>query len=173
MSVGGLKTESSKGWIVPAWRYAKITAAHKFYVALAGVRIGCPFWRLLTHDLSKFGRYELVHYGRQFFGEADQPGNFERCWVHHQNNNDHHWEYWISRVKYDQNGGVDKILPMPENAIREMVADWFGASRAYEGKWPDRESWTWFEENFRKIKLHPKTKKRVEEIVEKALGGSW
>jgi len=44
-------------------------------------------------------------------------------------------------------------LPIPEKYVREMVADWIGAYRAYEGKWA-RNSWPWWEKNKEKILSH-------------------
>lgn len=65
-------------------------------------------------------------------------------------------------------------LPMPEKYAREMLADWLGASRAYEGKWPvSLESWGWWVKNFDGLNLHPDTRafllKTVKEIVPETL----
>ena len=46
---------------------------------------------------------------------------------------------------------------MNDNAIKEMIADWFGASRAYKGKWPDVNNWSWLENNKSKFRLHKDT----------------
>ena len=159
------KIKKSKGWFVPALRYAWITTKHRWFVFRAGLKLKTPLWRLLTHDLSKYGPHELIHYGRQFFGDASQLDKFAACWIHHQNHNDHHWEYWIPRTKHDQLPEDKPTLSMPEGAIREMVADWYGASRAYNGKWPSKGNWPWFNKNFDHIILHPKTRTRVLEIL--------
>lgn len=53
---------------------------------------------------------------------------------------------------------------MPEWAVREMFADWMGAGRAYEGKWPKMMEWEWFEKNHMDIQLHEDTKLIVEEV---------
>jgi len=146
-------------------KYLWLTVKHKYFVFLAGLRVGCPIWRLITHDLSKFLPCELPNYGRQFFGTKDDPEGFIRCWIHHQNHNDHHWEYWIPRTGHNRctppyPDGVP--VRMPKDAVLEMIADWFGASRAYEGKWPvSLENWGWFQNNFDKIVIHPDTKKLI------------
>ena len=60
---------------------------------------------------------------------------------------------------------------MPEWAVREMVADWLGASRAYEGRWPDgTQAWPWMVQNLGKIKerMHPKTCKMVDQVLSEA-----
>jgi hypothetical protein len=140
---------------------------HKWFVAVAGIRLGVPLWRLLTHDLSKFLPSELPHYGRQFFGDRSEPDNFARCWLRHQNRNDHHWEYWIPRTAHNRdrpNMQADGPIPMSADALNEMVADWLGASRAYEGVWPTG-SWPWLEKNWGRIRLHPTTREHVAAIL--------
>jgi hypothetical protein len=147
-------------------KYLWLTLKHKWFVFRAGIRIGCPVWRLLTHDLSKLTLAELPHYQRQFFGKADDQEGFIRCWIHHQNRNDHHWEYWIPRTGHNR-----CTPPYPDNepvalslgAVKEMVADWAGASRAYEGVWPTVKSWPWWEKNSERIlkRLHPDTRPEV------------
>ncbi|MBA7619036.1 hypothetical protein ES703_26368 [subsurface metagenome] len=149
-------------------RYFFLTIKHKWFVFLAGLKVGVPIWRLITHDLSKFLPSELPHYNRQFFGKADDPEGFIKCWVKHQNRNDHHWEYWIPRTGHNRCNPPYKDnepIEMPEDAIREMVADWLGASRAYEGKWPTKDSWSWFKNNFHKVRLHKITREKVESIM--------
>jgi hypothetical protein len=52
---------------------------------------------------------------------------------------------------------------MPEKYVREMVADWFGAGKAITGKWGAKD---WYQTKKDGIKLHPKTKALVEELLE-------
>lgn len=132
-------------------KYLILTLKHKWFVFLAGLKTKAPLWRLVIHDLSKLTPIELPHYNRQFFGKADQPDKFIECWIHHQNSNPHHWEYWIPRTGHNRCNPPypDNVpIPMPEWAVREMVADWIGASRAYGGKWPTKDNWPWFTKNF-------------------------
>ena len=148
--------------------YFLLTIKHKWFVFLAGLKVKAPLLRLLTHDLSKFFPKELPHYQRQFFGAKDDPAGFIACWVHHQNRNDHHWEYWIPRTGHNRCAPPypdGEPIPMPDGALREMVADWLGAGRAYNGKWPDK-TWPWLNENIQQIRLHPKTLESLKEIVE-------
>lgn len=51
-----------------------------------------------------------------------------------------------------------KLLPMPTVCVREMVADWMGASKAYTGSWDISE---WLVSNLGKMRLHPETRARV------------
>lgn len=156
--------------LIPTLEYAWLTLKHKAYVFRAGLRTNAPIWRLIIHDWSKFTPSELPHYGRQFFGDRSQPHAFAAAWLHHQNANPHHWEYWISRKQHDRNGGgwAESILPMPEWAVREMIADWMGAGRAYSGSWPvNVRDWKWLNENWPKIRprLHAMTALRVELVL--------
>jgi len=152
-------------------KYFWLTIKHKWFVFLAGRKIGVPIIRLILHDWTKFLPCELPHYQRQFFGKADDALGFIKCWIHHQNHNDHHWEYWIARTGHNRCEPPFKDndpIPMSEEAVREMVADWMGAGRAYEGKWPDRD-WAWLKNNMHKMVLHQITLRRVVRIVDEAL----
>lgn len=123
-------------------RFARVTLAHKWYVWQAGRLLGVSKWRLLVHDFSKFSATEMRGYAKQFYG-ADNGGDFKAAWRHHYTTNSHHPEYW--RVKSD--AGVDGYVlgEMPADDIREMVADWFAASKAYDGAWPTSfEAWKWW-----------------------------
>ena len=155
---------------IPTLKYAWLTLKHKFFVFRAGIKIGVSFWRLLTHDLSKFSPKELPHYGRQFFGDKSDPKGFMKAWIHHQNSNDHHWEYWIPRTGHNRATPPypdNEPVEMPTEAVKEMVADWMGASRAYNGQWPKPGNWEWYDTHWEKIKpkLHEKTALFIEQIM--------
>lgn len=155
--------------LLPTFRYLCQALAHKRHVLIAGRRTRAPLWRLLIHDWTKFTPAEAPHYGRQFFGSADDPLGFAYAWLHHQNANPHHWEYWVP-VSGNRRGGYKDLepLPMPDWAVREMVADWMAANRTYAGEWPkDMETWKWFRENWPGIKarMHPETVARTEAVL--------
>lgn len=143
-------------------RYLWITLVHKWFVFVAGRRLGVPLWQLIIHDWTKFTPAEAPYYGRQFFGSIEKrdPTAFQGAWRHHYTHNRHHWEYWVNGAyKYE----------MPEHFAREMVADWFAVSRAYEGAWPSsRAEWPWLQKNWTKIRLHPKTRVLVDAILTEA-----
>ena len=141
-----------------AVKYAWLTIKHRWFVLVAGLRLGVPLHLLLLHDLSKFGPYELRAYGRQFFGDESDPLSFSYAWLHHQRTNKHHWEAWVPITGHNRGGYEDlEPLPMPEQYAREMLADWVGASRAYEGHWPTGE-WSWLHQHWKKLRLHPETR---------------
>ncbi len=137
-------------------KYFRLTLRHKWFVLIAGLRIGgIPILRLLIHDWTKFLPCELPHYQRQFFGDGEDPEGFIRAWTHHQNSNPHHWEYWIPRTGHNRCNPPypdNQPITMPIWAIREMVADWMAAGRAYEGVWPDKKNWVWLKEHLPEIR---------------------
>ena len=151
--------------------YVWLTLKHKFFVFKAGLKVGCPIWRLITHDLSKLGPNERKYYQDFFFGEKKNPMGFARAWLHHQNCNDHHWEYWIPRTGHSKGSDSGPLmkLPMTDEAILEMLSDWIGASRAYGGKWPKKNDWPWLEQEIEDTlsHLHPDTAKKVYELLVK------
>jgi hypothetical protein len=136
---------------------------HKWFVFCAGLKTRAPLWQLLWHDMSKFSPSEFPHYARKFHGGDTDPMGFGLAWLHHENANPHHWGYWIPRSgRY-----TNKPLEMPERYVREMVADWLGASRSYEGEWPvSITTWNWFMNSFAGIVMHENTQVRVLEILE-------
>lgn len=151
-------------------QYLWLTLKHKVFVFRAGLLTRAPIWRLVIHDWSKFTPSEARHYGRQFFGDKGDPLGFSYAWLYHQRRNPHHWEFWIPVTGHTSGGYPDlSPMPMPEWAVREMIADWMGASRAYSGKWPESLlGWEWFTKNWYGIarRMHPQTIKTVERVMD-------
>ena len=144
--------------------YFWLICKHKWFVFRAGLKIKCSLWQLIWHDWTKFLPCELPHYQRQFFGKADDALGFITCWIHHQNSNKHHWEYWIPRTGHNRCTPpyLNNVpIPMPKRYILEMIADWFGACRAYEGHYPNMKHWIWFDKNFDNMKLHSQTREDI------------
>lgn len=148
------------------------TLRHKWYVLIAGWRLRVPLWRLLLHDLSKWSPAEFDAYARQFHGDRSDSDGFALAWLDHQNRNDHHWEHWISRSAHGK-GGEGGPLPIPEVAVREMVADWFAAGKVYAGSWPDPHNFTWFWQNKDKMKMHPQTWARLLVVLDETAQLKW
>ena len=154
---------------------------HKWFVFIEACKMGVPLLGL-THDGSKFCPWEFFPYARYFYGgeyltrnqwhgdlRNDYPESllkenvdaaFDRAWNLHQKCNKHHWQFWT--LIQDSSDPQIKALPMPERYIREMVADWRGAGRAYGN--PDTAAW--YAKNRGKQIMHPNTQKRVEELLE-------
>lgn len=155
-------------------KYFKKLLKHKFFVLYYGIRYTkAPVWNLIVHDWSKFLPYEYKRYKAYFTSEKTQEvvKEFDYGWLSHQNNNKHHWEYWITRSGHAASDrSIDEYYPLdiPEKYIREMIADWMAASRIYTGKIPKMDgSWDWFEKNWSIItnNVTEKTRDKIEEIL--------
>ena len=146
-------------------RYFWETVKHKWFVFLASRRTGLSLWRAIVHDWSKFSKYELWPYNEQLYGDACDPAAFVAAWLHHQNHNDHHPEYWQIRSEHVLHGtpvSVKGCLPMSGESVVEMVTDWLGKERAYTGSW---DIMPWLRENLNKKRLHPDTKQAVDDFL--------
>jgi hypothetical protein len=145
------------------WQYLRYVLRHKYYVLMAGLKLGVPLWRLLIHDWTKFTPAEWGPYARHYYGPkgtsshmhktGDDPA-FDRAWEHHWRRNPHHWEYWL-----DETHDIPAV--MPDTYIREMVADWYGAGMA-QGK-PDVMGW--YRANKDKMILRSDTRDLVEQLL--------
>lgn len=151
------------------FRYLRVVLRHKWYVFLAGRKLQVPFWQLVIHDLSKFGRHEWPAYVERFgsgragrMDKSEDTQAFRDAWEHHWTHNKHHWEF--ACVWEDGHFGTRAIaaIEMPEHYAREMVADWNGASRVYSGKADCSE---WYAAHRDKIVLHPATREFVEGLM--------
>jgi hypothetical protein len=144
--------------------YLKQLRAHIAAVQEAGRKLGLPEEQLRLHDQSKFSREEFYGYAMHLFG-GGAPQAFAQAWLHHQNTNQHHWEYWIMRTEHSKLPGITEnlILPMPYNYVLEMVADWQGASYVYTGSWDMGE---WLTQNMPKIRVHSETAKALREVLD-------
>ena len=87
---------------------------------------------------------------------------FNHAWLHHIHNNAHHWQYWILNNDDPNKGEI--ILDMPDNYIFEMICDWWSFSWAKGNLY---EIFDWYNERKNYIKLSDKTRKKVEDILEK------
>ncbi len=151
------------------FKYFKSIFTHKWYVLLAGLKVGrIPIWRLVIHDWAKFTPSEIDAYRSRIVngGEIVDREKWGRAWHHHYMRSPHHWEHW----KFDWQGKhdfydnivIDGCLEMPETYAREMVADWMGASRIYTGSWDMTE---WLRDNLEGMRLRPKTREKVHSIL--------
>lgn len=148
--------------------YLKYLLKHKYYVFVAGLKLGVNPFRLLWHDYSKFYPDEWFPYVNYFYGYADSKQDsltfwnkeraFDRAWLLHQHRSPHHYQFWILR----EDSGATKVLEMPTKYVKEMLADWLGAGKAITGRW---EVATWYEKNKANIILAPKTRQLVEKLL--------
>lgn len=138
---------------------------HKWFVVVECVKLGIPL-RGIMHDMDKFNPNEFIPYANFFYNKdgskrqiRDKIANddFDFAWFLHQKKNKHHWQWWI--IPKDSFG--ESILEMDDASIKEMVADWRGAGRAQGTAGAVK----WYLENKDKLRLHWKTRKRVENIL--------
>lgn len=153
------------------FKYLKTVLVHKTYVIKYGVQLDVPIWNLVIHDLTKLYPSEAFPYIEWFYGEEGKSNSlspsheqrkhdFSVAWLHHVNHNPHHWQYWIQR---DSDFKATKI---PHLYIREMLADWLAASKAYSNKEPrSLKDWEWWQEHKDKINLHPDSRVFLEELA--------
>jgi hypothetical protein len=133
---------------------------HKYYVYQYGRKFNVSRFQLLIHDFSKFLPSELVPYAKFFYlREQSNDHEYMLSYSKHTKRNKHHWEYWIC-FKDSIPNGIE--LQIPNKYIKEMVADWFAATKTYTGTEPNSlEEWIWFQENFEKIRLHTKSREKI------------
>lgn len=115
---------------------------------------------LASHDRSKYFPDEYYAYDRYFYGNNISHkvvADFNAAWLHHIHNNPHHWQHWIL-VNDDK---PEEILEMPKEYVIEMISDWWSFSFR---KGDLAEIFGWYEQH-KNMKLHPKTRKLVEEIL--------
>lgn len=151
------------------WSYLKAVLRHKWFVFLACFRFRVPIWSAILHDWDKFLPDEWFSYAACFYApdgssQYIETEAFQRSWLKHQNRNKHHWQYWVLL----EDGGSVISMIMPEPARREMLADWFGAGRAYNENWTPEEPLKWYEKNKANIQLHPETRAWVEAELHRA-----
>lgn len=123
-------------------------------------------WQIkFAHDKSKDESDEYEAYDTYFYG-----GNrsyavvqaYRRAWLLHLHRNPHHWQHWILINDDPKEGEI--ILEMPYNYIIEMICDWWAFSWQ-KGKLD--EIFSWYAEHSKYMKLHPRTRKTIEDILTK------
>jgi hypothetical protein len=154
------------------FKYLSYVVRHKWFVFVECWRLGIPI-RGIFHDMSKFLPSEWFPYVNFFYSDkpAAQVGKdgyykpaetgdkaFDLAWLLHQRRNRHHWQWWLLLGDED----ALKVLEMPEEYVREMVADWKGAGKA-QGK-PDTKAW--YKTHASRIRLHPNTVELVENLLD-------
>ena len=143
-------------------QYFTVTVRHKFYVGQAIFKTGAPWYMAIIHDWSKFRPTEYALYQYEFFGSApNDRGKVKGSRAHyafkmHYKRNKHHWQYWVT------DWGNRRARLMPTKYIKEMVADWMGASRAYAGTW---DITPWMNRHAHEMILHPLTRSIVYDIL--------
>jgi hypothetical protein len=162
--------------------YLRYVLRHKWHVFRACLALRVPLHQAIIHDWVKFLPVEWFPYVRQFYGHkpsedeerralmlgmsirtrAEIQASFDAAWNHHQKTQPHHWQYWL--LITDQDEPRLRPLSIPQRFVLEMVADWWGAGMAINGK-PEIE--TWYFANKDKMILEDGTRFRVTQAIQK------
>jgi aryl-phospho-beta-D-glucosidase BglC (GH1 family) len=136
--------------------YLDSVTKHITYVRQACQLLNIDRYQQREHDCTKFSHEELFAYARNFHGDKGDPDGFAVAWLHHVHFNEHHWQHWIFPDGFTPKGSSveNGVVFMPEQYVKEMVADWMGASLCYTGEWDMSK---WLGENLPKIKLHSRS----------------
>lgn len=116
-----------------------------------------------SHDYTKDSPEEYAAYDRYFYGgnkSSQVVKEFQKAWLHHIHFNPHHWQHWVL-INDDPDEG-EVILEMDYIFIIEMICDWWAFS------WQKKnlsEIFSWYDEHQEYIKLAPKTRETVENIL--------
>lgn len=117
---------------------------------------------LFDHDTSKYSPEEYEAYDRYFYGNNKSYKvviEFNYAWLHHIHHNPHHWQYWV--LQHDDE--PEEALEMPYRYVIEMICDWWSFSFKSGNL---EEIFDWYEKH-KGMKLHPDTRKLVEDILGK------
>ena len=118
--------------------------------------------QISLHDVSKYSDHEYDAYNNYFYGRKTEKikSEFNYAWLHHIHNNPHHWQHWV--LVNDEDG--THALEMPREYVIEMICDWWAFSHKYGNLY---EIFDWYNSHKKNMLLHEKTKKLVEEILDK------
>ena len=140
------------------WQYLKYVLRHRWYVFWYCVEYRI-IWRGMLHDWTKFLPVEWGPYVERFYGkgnsvaEAMQDLSYQYAWNHHQKKNDHHWQHWM----LNRDDGSTLILPMSDNARKEMLCDWLGMGKMFR-----TDTLEWYESNKHTMTLNENTREWIE-----------
>jgi hypothetical protein len=118
--------------------------------------------QIMQHDLSKYLDEEYGAYDHYFYGTKTKEVKeaFDYAWLHHIHHNPHHWQYWV--LVNDEDG--TKALEMPKEYAIEMVCDWWAFSHKSGNL---KEIFDWYKSHKKNMILHEKTRKFVEDLLDK------
>lgn len=120
--------------------------------------------RMKAHDASKTDKEEYPAYAEWFYGDHPDEGEakdaFDLAWVHHQNTNEHHWQYWV--LIQDTDDPKYRPLDMSKPAIYEMLCDW----HSFSAKDPESTAYSWYNKNKENMLLSDNTISIVDSLID-------
>jgi len=163
-------------------KYLQYILKHKWYVLVECFKSGI-YLNGLTHDMSKLSPNEFFPYANFFYGENNNykhctnskhgyckpistgDSQFDLAWIEHCKKNKHHWQAWVTKNEK----GEEKLLPIQEPYLTEMICDWVGAGKAQGHNSPKDDPYfnvrNWYMENGSKLKLTEETRKDIEKRI--------
>lgn len=155
------------GFVVKAFKHFKKIWVHKYWVAKYCFKCGL-YWQGIMHDFSKLSWTEFWESVRYYQGDrspieaAREYKGYSLAWQHHKGRNPHHYEYWI-----DNHGISDTYVRMPYKYAVELICDWIGAGRAYQGKgFTYKKEYDYVHNKLSWAKMHQDTKCFVDFVFE-------
>lgn len=119
--------------------------------------------RIESHDESKFDDEEYEAYAEWFYSEHPDEGEakeaFDLAWLHHQNNNEHHWQYWV--LIQDTDEPKYRALDMPKPAVYEMLCDW----HSFSVKDSESTAYSWYNNNKENMLLSDNTIAIIDSLI--------
>lgn len=118
---------------------------------------------IFAHDQSKVEQDEYEAYDAYFYGGNRSYAvveDFRKAWLLHIHRNPHHWQHWVLINDDPEEGEI--CLEMPYEYIVEMICDWWSFSWQKGNLF---EIFVWYNEHRKYIKLHPDTRRVVEDIL--------
>ena len=129
---------------------------HGIVEASSGIMVDIHDHDKTKNDIEEYSAYDNYFYGNK---SAKVVEDFNYAWLHHIHHNPHHWQYWVL-LNDDE---PEEALEMPKDYVIEMICDWWSFSFKSKNLY---EIFDWYEKH-KDMKLHPKTRKLVEDILEK------
>lgn len=127
-----LRFPSILRWTAATFRFLRVFVAHKRSVWMHGRVLGVRWWKLLQHDMAKLMPQEMWGYvGSLYLIDSSVKSEvrarwLEKAFAHHCTRCTHHHEHFVAASL-----GRKMVLPMPEQDVREMIADWCAAQQEY------------------------------------------
>ena len=126
-----------------------------------------------SHDVSKYDPNEFHRYDAYFYkGLSAEESEIDLGWLHHQNSNRHHWQYWVIIPDDSDMDDSNTIRPldMPLECICEMLCDW----HSFSNRNPSSTAYSWYTSRKHHMILSQNTREVIEELLpyfKQPLGG--
>ena len=143
-------------------KYFVTICKHKWYVFIECCKLGI-IWQGIIHDMSKFYPSEFIASAKYFNGDKNDI-EYQHAWLHHKGHNKHHWGYWVD---WNSETGEYILINIPLKYLKEMYADFVGASKAYnKGNFDNSEPYRYFTSKCNGWVMDSKSKNYLKGLLE-------